>query len=620
MRHVCLFALIILLLSTRVLFAQEGAAIYKERCASCHDAPDGRVPPLSAIKAMSGEAIYAALTMGAMRTQAQGLSAAQLFALVGYIAPTGGAAANNPALARTCKGDSSISVAAFKSAMTAPRWNGWSTTTTNSRFQDAKSAGLNASNVQALKLKWAFNLGDVTIARSQPTIVGGRVYIATAAGVVYSLDASTGCTHWGFKANQIRSGVAIGDANGTPAVFFPDAGGTVYAVNASTGELIWKVRPVDHFATMGTATPRVYNGIVYQPFSSFEEVLAAGANYQCCTFRGSVVALDAATGKKIWQTFTIPDAAKPTRKTASGNQQQGPSGAGVWSTPTIDEQLGALYIATGDNYSDPSTAMSDAVVAMNLKNGDVLWSRQLTEKDAFNVGCSFPQRPNCPEANGPDFDFGQPPILVSLGGNRRALVIGQKSGMVHAIDPDLEGALLWQMRAGQGSALGGSQWGSASDGQKVFVAISDIGVVNKPDPTLPQGFRSSLDPSKGGGLHALDLKTGKIVWSARPSRCAADRTDCSPAQSAAVTAIPGVVFSGSVDGHLRAYSTTTGAVLWDTDTAREFATVNGKPARGGSMDVAGPAIVNGMLFVNSGYGQWGGMPGNVLLAFSIDGR
>jgi polyvinyl alcohol dehydrogenase (cytochrome) len=375
---------------------------------------------------------------------------------------------------------------------------------------------------------------------------------------------------------------------------------------------------VDHFATMGTATPRIHNGIVYQPFSSFEEVLAADPKYPCCTFRGSVVALDAGTGKKIWQTFTIPDAPKPTRTTAAGTQQHGPSGAGVWATPTVDEQLGVLYVATGDNYSDPASTTSDAVVAMNLKTGEFLWSRQLTENDAFNVACGIPQHPNCPNAKGPDFDFGQPPILVRVGGNRRALVIAQKSGMVHAIDPDEKGAVLWQARAGQGTALGGSQWGSASDGEKVFVAISDVGMGSRPDSTVPQGFRSILDPNKGGGLHGLDVKTGKTVWSAKPSPCAAGRTDCSPAQSAAVSAIPGVVFSGSLDGHLRAYSAATGAVLWDTDTAREFPTVNDKPARGGSMDVAGPAIVNGMLFVNSGYGQWGGMPGNVLLAFSID--
>jgi polyvinyl alcohol dehydrogenase (cytochrome) len=330
--------------------------------------------------------------------------------------------------------------------------------------------------------------------------------------------------------------------------------------------------------------------------------------------------LEAATGKKIWQTFTISEAPKPTKKTAVGTQLQGPSGAGIWATPTIDEQLGVLYVATGDNYSDPATTTSDAVLAMDLKTGAILWSRQMTPNDAFNTGCTTPQRTNCPEANGPDFDFGQPPILVRLGADKRALVIGQKSGMVHALDPDQKGAILWQTRAGQGTALGGSQWGSASDGEKVYVAISDVGLGGKPDPTVPQGFRLVLDPQKGGGLHALDLKTGKIVWTAKPSPCAAGRTDCSPAQSAAVTAVPGVVFSGSFDGHLRAYSAATGEVLWDVDTAREFATVNGKPARGGSMDVAGPAVVNGTLFVNSGYGQWGGMPGNVLLAFSVDGK
>ena len=617
MRYVCLLA-VILALSAQLVWAQDGAAIYKERCASCHDAPEGRVPSISAIKAMSGEAIYVALTSGVMRTQAQGLSTPQIFALLGYIAPTNAASA--PSLEKTCKGDSSISAAAFKSSMNAPRWNGWSSSASNSRFQDGASAGITAASVPALKLKWAFNLGAVSIARSQPTIVGGRVYIATTTGAVFSLDAATGCTHWGFKANQIRSGVAVGDANGVPAIFFPDAGGTVYAVNAATGELIWKNRPVDHTATMGTATPRVHNGVVYQPFSSFEEVLAADPAYPCCTFRGSVVALDAATGKIIWQTYTIPEAPKPSRKTDAGTPHHGPSGAGVWSTPTIDEQLGVLYVSTGDNYSDPPSNTSDAVLAMDLKTGALLWSRQLTESDAFNVACSIPGRGNCPEAKGPDFDFGQPPILVRLGGNSRALVIGQKSGMVHAIDPDRKGAVLWQTRAGQGSALGGSQWGSAADAEKVYVAISDIGIGTKPDATLPQGFRSVLDPNKGGGLHALDLKTGKIVWSAKPTPCAANRTDCSPAQSAAVTAIPGVVFSGSVDGHLRAYSTTTGAVLWDMDTAREFPTVNGKPARGGSMDVAGAAVVNGMVVVNSGYAQWGGMPGNVLLAFSIDGK
>lgn len=595
--------------------AQDGAALYKERCASCHDAPTERVPTLSTIKAMSGEAVYLALTSGSMKTRAEGLSTPQIFALLGYIAPTGAAqAAAVTKFERTCKGD-----ATFKPAVDAPRWNGWSASVTNSRFQDA-GAKLTVSDVPKLQLKWAFNLGAVTTARAQPTVVGNRVFIATGTGAVYALDRDTGCTQWGFNTAGTRSGVALGDANGTLAVYFSDSGGTVYALNASSGELIWKTRPVDHYATMATATPQVYKGVVYQAFSSFEEALGPDPNFECCTFRGSVVALDADTGRKLWQTFTIPETPKPMGKNATGKQQSGPSGAGIWSTPTIDEQLGVLYVATGDNYSDPPTETSDAILAMDLKTGKLLWSKQLTEKDAFNTGCTTPEKTNCPEAGGPDFDFGQPPILVGLASGKRTLVIGQKSGIVHAVDPDQSGKILWQTRAGVGSALGGSQWGSAADGEHIYVAISDIGIDGVADPKSPGGFRLTLDPKKGGGLHALDLATGKLAWSAKPAPCAEDRTDCSPAQSAAVTVIPGAVFSGSVDGHLRAYSTETGKVLWDTDTEREFKTVNGAPAHGGSMDTGGPVVVNGMVFVNSGYGQWGGAPGNVLLTFTVGGK
>ena len=612
MRYVCLLAVL-----TPALFAQDGAAIYKERCASCHDAPAERVPSLVTIKAMSPESIYIALTGGAMRTQANGLTTPQIFALIGYIAPTGGSKpAAAESFAPTCKTEKD-----FRLRADAPAWNGWSPGVTNARFQDAAGAGLKANDVGKLKLKWAFNLGDITVARSQPAVAGGRVFIGTANGVVYSLDADSGCTRWGYKAAApIRSGVTLGEANGAPAAFFGDAGANVYALNAKTGVLIWKVRPAQHYATTVTATARFYKGVVYQPLASFEEALGADSNFECCTYRGSVVALDAATGKTIWQTFTIQETAKPVHKTSAGKQQFGPSGASVWSAPTIDERLGALYVATGDNYSDPPTNTSDAILAMDLRTGKMLWSRQLTPNDAFNTACGAPQPANCPEAKGPDFDFGQPPMLVNLGAGKRALVIAQKSGLAHAVDPDHQGEVLWQRRAGKGSALGGSQWGSAADGQRAYVAISDIGIGVMPDPKAPQGYKLTLDPNKGGGLHALDLKTGKIVWSAKVTPCASGRTDCSPAQSAAVTAIPGVVFSGSVDGHLRAYSASTGEILWDTDTAREFETVNGKPAHGGSLDAAGAAVVNGTVYVNSGYGQWGGIPGNVLLAFSVNGR
>src|SRR5262245_9009710 len=428
MRYVCLLVLTVVVLSAQVLAAQDGATIYKERCASCHDAPEARVPPLGAIKAMRGEAVYLALTSGVMQTQAKGLSAAQIFALLGYIAPTGGTTATAPKLDRTCEGATPFRPGA------GANWNGWSPTVTNTRFQAA--SGLTAADVPKLKLKWAFNLGAVTNARSQPTIVGGRIFFGTASGLVYSLDARTGCTHWGFQASSpLRSGVTLGDAGGTPTVFFGDQGANVYALNAETGKTIWKVHPADHFASMITAAPQYWKGVVYIAHSSFEEILPPSPGYECCTFRGSVVALDAASGKELWKTYTIPEAPRPTKKSAEGTQLRGPSGAGVWATPTIDETAGVLYIATGDNYSDPPNGTSDAVMAMSLDTGKIVWVRQLTPNDAFNLGCSTPNRAGCPEANGPDFDFGQPPILVRLGGNRRALVIGQKSGLVHAIDP-----------------------------------------------------------------------------------------------------------------------------------------------------------------------------------------
>jgi polyvinyl alcohol dehydrogenase (cytochrome) len=326
------------------------------------------------------------------------------------------------------------------------------------------------------------------------------------------------------------------------------------------------------------------------------------------------VALDGATGKQIWKSYTISEEARPTKKNKAGTQLWGPSGVAIWSTPTIDVKRRSLYVTTGDNYTDPPTAMSDAFLAMDLESGKILWSRQMTVGDAFTNACRMPDKANCPDSNGPDFDFGAPPILVSLPNGRRALVAGQKSGVVHAIDPDKNGEVIWQTRVGKGGALGGIQWGSAADQSHVYVALSDIARTS-----IPNSLRRELDPKVGGGMFALSLEKGERVWH-RPAPGCGDRKRCSPAQSAAVTAIPGVVFSGSIDRHLRAYSTKDGAILWDFDTAGPYKTVNGIEAKGGSLDGAGPAIAGGMLFVNSGYPVFGGMPGNVLLAFSVDGK
>jgi len=316
-----------------------------------------------------------------------------------------------------------------------------------------------------------------------------------------------------------------------------------------------------------------------------EEGPAMNPRYECCSGRGALVALEVATGKQIWKTYTIAE------------------------EPHV--------VGTGDNFSDPGTKTSDAVLAFDIDTGKIAWSKQLTEADVFNMAGIGPSKASCPEKAGPDLDIGASPILVNLAQGKRALLVSQKSGIVHALDPDRKGEILWETRVGRGGALGGIQWGSAADGKNMYVALSDIAF-----SIMSFGSGSGklvVDPKAGGGLFALDLATGKKVWAAPPPPCG-ERLNCSPAQSAAITVIPGVVFSGSVDGHLRGYSTRDGSVIWDFDTACDFTTVNGVTAQGGSMDGPGPAISGGMLYLDSGYGAWGGLPGNVLLAFSVDGK
>ena len=608
LRNLCL-----LVLGVCAALAQDGAAIYKKRCAGCHDAPAGRVPPTSALRAMSTEQVLRSLESGVMKAQAEGLSSAERHATMVYLASSAPKTAAPLVSTALCGGGSQQP----GDPLQGPHWNGWGLDAANTRYQDAP--GLTVGDVANLKLKWAFGLGEAIVARAQPTVGGGRVYVGSEAGAVYSLDAHTGCIYWTFEADgAVTSAIVLGPLAGSAglaAAYFGDQKGNEYAVDAATGKLRWRVHVDDHFAARVTAASQLQGGVLYVPVASFEEPLALSPTYECCTFRGSLVALDAVAGKLLWKTYIIAQPPQATKKSKTGAQMYGPSGASVWSAPTFDEKRNLLYVATGNNYSDPPTGTSDAVIALDAKTGKIVWSKQLTPHDANNSGCSTPFKTNCPDADGPDFDFGQPPILVALDNGKRALVIGQKSGMAHGLDPDKQGEVLWQTRVGQGGVLGGIQWGSAADREKMYVAVSDLQITGiVPDSASAQGYRLVVDSKKGGGLFALRLATGEKVWAAKPAPCG-ERERCSPAQSAAVTAIPGVVFSGSVDGHLRAYSAATGEVVWDADTVREYQTVNGIKAHGGSLDGPGPTIAGGMLYVNSGYGQWGGIPGNVLLAY-----
>ncbi len=612
--------------TSQTCWAQDGAALYRQRCAVCHEGgASDRAPDRTTLQYLPTESIVMTLETGVMREMAGSLTPAERDAIAAYLTgnkPRAKSAATPHPPVGLCPASSK----SFLFDPSAPHWNGWSPDLSNHRFQPATMAGLAAAEVPRLKLKWAFGFEGDALAFGQPTIVAGNLLVGSQQGKVFSLDAGTGCLHWSFQAEvAVRTAVTVGPVSGKQpphyAAFFGDQRGGVYAVDAATGHLLWKVQADSHPQARITGSPQFWRGRVYVPVSSAEEVSSIDPHYECCRFRGSVVALDAETGAQVWKTYVIDEPPHPTTKNDLGTQFLGPSGVAIWSAPTLDLEHKVLYVGTGNNYSDPAVATSDAILALDMDTGKLLWSRQLTPEDTYNSSCRTTFE-NCPKNKGPDFDFGSSPILVSLPGGHRALVAGQKSGLVYALDPDAAGKVLWQVRLGEGGLNGGVQWGSATDDDKAYVALSDVARTRQETTINGQKMVTrALDPSKGGGLFALRLLSGEKVWQTLPLKTACqNRVNCSPAQSAAVTAIRGAVFSGAMDGHLRAYSSADGRIVWDFDTARDFTTVNGVPARGGALDGPGPAIVGGILYVNSGYGRFGEMPGNVLLAFSVDGK
>jgi len=588
------------------------AQLFQKHCAGCHESAtgaSGRIPQIAVLKTMTPLAIQKTLESGVMKAQAAPLSGDERLKIANFIGTAVTLERRREEIANPCP--------AGAGWLDGPSWGSWGGNLQNTRFQSAKDAGLTANDLPKLKLKWAFAFQDTSTLRSQPAVYRGRVFAGGQDGSVYALDAASGCVHWTTAVqSQVRSGITVGEARGNAAVFFSDSAGFVYALDASNGRELWKMRPDEHPASTVTATPVFHQGKLYVGVASREEALSVAPAYICCTFRGSELALDASTGKQLWRTYTIAEQAKARPKTKHGAAAYGPSGAGVWTSPVLDPERDTMYITTGDNYSDPSTSMSDALVALRMSSGEILWSKQFTAKDAWNSSCQLAGKVNCPDSDGPDFDFASSAILVSLPNGKRALLLGQKSAVVYAVDPDRRGQILWQGRIGEGGTVGGIEWGSATDGRNVYVALSDIRFDLQLKPNSNDRVYD-LNPAKGGGMFAFRVDNGERMWQTPPPGCG-DRRPCSPAQSAAVTAIPGVVFSGAEDGHLRGYSTADGKILWDFDTAREYKTVNGVPGRGGAIDVAGPVVAGGMLFALSGYPARGGLPGNVLVAFGLE--
>ena len=570
--------------------AQEGTRVFISSCIQCHDPNSESHAPLpEALNNLPWQAILKALETGSMKAMGAPLSAADKIAVARYLGKAGPAVL--PEMKGFCAPDAKPKAGAS--------WNGWGVDDKNSRFQPAKAAGLTVEQVPKLQLKWAFGFPDTVTAYSQPTVVGGRVYTGSNDGTVYALDAQSGCLYWMFQAKaMVRDAVVIGPG---PRAYFGDLESNFYALDANTGKLVWQKKLDNQPFTRITGTAKLHAGRLYVPITSQEENAGANPQYSCCTFRGNLVVVKASDGSIVWRTYTSPEP-KPTGKSAAGVQYYGPSGATIWSSPTLDLTRKLVYVAAGNGYSGPDIKTADAVIAMDMETGKIKWSQQ-TAPDMFNWGCAGPSgnTANCPENAGTDVDLGGSPILLDIGNGKQMLVQGQKSAEVHGLDPDQNGKIVWSTRIGVGGPGGGIQWGIAAGDGLVFAGLGE-------------SPRSAPAEAAKTGLFAIDPATGRIVWNEpAPAPGCAGQRGCSVAQKSPPTAIPGVVFSPSMDGHVRAHDTKTGKIIWDFDTAREFPTVNGIQAKGGSMAATGVTVADGMVFVNSGYSS---MPGNVLLTFS----
>jgi polyvinyl alcohol dehydrogenase (cytochrome) len=567
----------------------------------CHGNPNvPQAPAPDAIRQMSAERIYDALTTGVMKPQGDSLTDDQKKMLATFLSgrPLGSLqqgdaksmpshCTTNPPLADPAAG---------------PEWNGWGNGPANTRFQTAAAARLSPDDVPNLKVKWAFGYPDGLSAFGQPIVVSGRVFVGTDIGFIYSLNAETGCVYWSYQTKgSVRTAITVARVTGRGATkyaaYFGDAHANTYAIDAQTGEELWVTRITNNFIERITGAPTVYGGRVYVPLSNSEEFSASSLDYSCCTSRGAIAALDANTGQIIWKTYVVPPPV-PSRKNSKGVQQYTSSGGSVWNAPTVDPKRRALYFGTGDGQSDPVPDTTDSVMAISMDTGAILWHYQATANDAFVGGCNGPTRTdNCPKVNGPDQDIGNSPILKTLPDGKSVVVFGTKNGRVIAVDPDNKGAVLWttqvvEISKGQENSfyanLNGIVWGGAADDENVYYGL------------------------QSGGIVALKLATGEKVWYTPFPHAANARVS----NSAAATMMPGVVFVAGSDGELHAVSASDGHILWKYDTARSFDTVNQVPAHGGAINSIGPSIVNGMLFIASGYAVTGSNSGNVLLAFS----
>lgn len=608
----CAISVIMLFLSpalmsantTRVLSIDasktSGEELFGLYCGICHDKGLAEAPLTEALKRLTVEHISRSMSDGVMSAQSGHLSPEQRQAIASYLGQEDALEVNSEA--GYCS-----PYHQHESSTQKVRIGDWGFGLKNARFiADSK---ISPANVGTLELDWAFAFPNASRARSQPTIAGNVIFTASQNGKLYALDLDTGCFLWEFKVGiEVRSAIFIdSNENGyATRLYFGDFEGNVYGFDIATRQVLWKIRADSHPVTTITGSPRLYLDTLYVPVSSREVISANTPEYPCCSFRGSILALDKWTGEERWRTY-MADEPIPQGVNSAGAIKYGPSGAPIWSSPTVDEKRGLLYIGTGENYTRPTTLTSDSIMALSLENGAIEWINQVTMDDAWNGGCGNEDPVNCPEDHGPDYDFGAPPMLTTMANGKDIILAGQKSGKVYAMDPDNHGKVIWERRVGRGGIMGGIHWGMTTDGDLLYVPISDISV-----------YPEDAHKPARSGMHALDVVTGEFIWYSPVENICGDAVwNCGPGLSAAATLTNGMVFSGGLDGVLRAFDTETGEVLWRVETNRAFTSVNGVEGEGGSFDSDGPVIVGDRLIVNSGYDKWGYKLGNVLLSYKL---
>ncbi len=569
---------------------EQGFLVYQKHCADCHQDARLRAPSLGAIKKMSENGIRQALTMGVMKEHSRNIDNVDFDKLLLFLSSQ----TNN--ITETQINECSEPFPTQSEIL----WSNWGNGLSNQRVQ-AKSS-LNPQNINQLELKWAFGFNDSIRIRSQPLVTEDTIYIGSQSGHVYALSLDTGCQWWSFKADaEVRGAITLSDNK--KSILFTDFAANVYRLNSLNGEIEWKKNVATHPLTTITGSIAVTQDSVFIPLSSTEVVSAIDPNYMCCTFRGGLIALNTSNGDERWKMHTVPEP-KKTGYNSNRISSWGPSGAPVWSTPTIDLERGLIYIGVGQNYSHPATELSDAIIAIGIESGRVVWHKQTLSGDVWNAAC-VTNRINCPGEYGPDYDIGASIILIE--GDKDMLIAGQKSGMVFAMDPDDNGSIIWQKRVGRGGKKGGVHWGMTIDDDSIFVPIAD----------LPEKIPSQYSPMPG--IHALRIKDGSKEWY-RPALpvCEDEKYHCYPSVSAAPSRVGSMIITGSMNGIIEIISTKDGNLLWSFDTAKQFKTINQISANGGSIDSNGPIIAGNHLIATSGYDIYGQLTGNILLVFSIE--